>query len=137
MILPIYKGKGDPLDCGSYRGIKLLEHAMKVAERIFKHRIRQQIDTDNMQFGFMEGKGNTDAIFIVRQMQEKFKAKGKKFYFGFVDFLKAFDKEERACMRVCMCACMHDAHVCVSQLRVNFGVTLALIGVTYLHHSDS
>ena len=29
--------------CGSYRGIKLLEHAMKVVERIFEHRIRQQI----------------------------------------------------------------------------------------------
>jgi len=26
-VLPIYKGKGDPMECGSYRGIKLLEHA--------------------------------------------------------------------------------------------------------------
>ena len=34
MVLPIYKGKGDPMECGSYRGIKLLEHAMKVVERI-------------------------------------------------------------------------------------------------------
>ena len=34
-LLPIYKGKGDPMECGSYRGIKLLEHAMKVVERIF------------------------------------------------------------------------------------------------------
>jgi len=31
-VLPIYKGKGDPMECGSYRGIKLLEHAMKVVE---------------------------------------------------------------------------------------------------------
>ena len=37
------KGKGDPMECGSYRGIKLLEHAMKVVERIFEHRIQQQI----------------------------------------------------------------------------------------------
>jgi len=22
MVLPIYKGKGDPMECGSYRGIK-------------------------------------------------------------------------------------------------------------------
>ena len=28
VVLPIYKGKGDPVECGSYRGIKLLEHAM-------------------------------------------------------------------------------------------------------------
>ena len=50
MALPIYKGKGDPMECGSYRGIKLLEHAMKVIERIFVHRIRQQIEIDDMQF---------------------------------------------------------------------------------------
>ena len=32
VILPIFKGKGDPLECGSYRAIKLLEHGMKVLE---------------------------------------------------------------------------------------------------------
>jgi len=64
MVLPIYKGKGDSMECGSYRGIKLLEHAMKVEERIFKNRIRQQINIDNKQFGFMKGKGTTDAIFM-------------------------------------------------------------------------
>jgi len=35
-----------------------------------------------------ERKGTTDAIFIVRQMQVKFRAKGKKLYFGFVDWEK-------------------------------------------------
>ena len=53
MVLPVYKGKSDPMECGSYRGIKLLEHAMKVVERIFEHRIRQQIEIDDVQFGFM------------------------------------------------------------------------------------
>jgi len=66
VVLPIYEGKGDPIECGSYRGIKLLEHAMKVVERIFEHRIQQQIDIDDMPFVFMKGKGTTDAIFIVR-----------------------------------------------------------------------
>ena len=37
--------------------LKLLEHAMKVVERIFEHRIWQQIEVDDMQFGFMKGKG--------------------------------------------------------------------------------
>jgi len=33
VVLPIYKGKGDPMECGSYRGIKLLQHAMKVVKK--------------------------------------------------------------------------------------------------------
>jgi len=78
VVLPIYKGKGDPMECGSYRGIKLLEHAMKVVEKIFEHRIRQQIEIDDMQFGFVKGKGTTDAIFMARQMQENFRVKDKK-----------------------------------------------------------
>jgi len=61
VVLPVYKGKGDPMECGSYRGIKLLEHAMKVVQRIFEHRIQQQIDIDDMQLGFVKGKGTTDA----------------------------------------------------------------------------
>ena len=43
---------------------------MKVVERMFEHRIRQQVEINDMQFGSMKGKGTTDAIFIVRQMQE-------------------------------------------------------------------
>ena len=95
MVLPIYKGKGDPMECGSYRGIKLLEDAMKVVERILKHRIRQQMVIDDMQFGFMKGKGTTDRIFMARQLQENFRVKGKKLYFGIVDLEKAFDRVPR------------------------------------------
>jgi len=68
---------------------------MKVVQRISEITVRQQIDIDDMQFGFMKGKGTTDAIFIVRQMQKKFRAKGKKLYFGFVDLEKAFDRVPR------------------------------------------
>jgi len=69
------QGKRDPIQCGSYRGIELLKHAMKVVERIFEHRIWQQVNIDDKQFGFVKGKGNTNAIFIVRQIQEKFRTK--------------------------------------------------------------
>ena len=51
---------------------------MKVVERIFEHRIRQQIEIDDMQFGFMKGKGTSDAIFMARQMQENFRVKELK-----------------------------------------------------------
>jgi len=64
VVLPVYKGTGDPVECVPYGGIKLLEHAMKVVERTFEHRIRQQIEIDDMQFGFMKCKGTTDVILL-------------------------------------------------------------------------
>jgi len=64
VVLPIYKGKGDPMECRSYTRTKLLEHAMKVVERIFEYRIWLLTDIDDMQFGFMKAKGTTDAILL-------------------------------------------------------------------------
>ena len=57
ILVPLYKGKGDPKDCGSYRGIKLLEHGMKVMERILEQRLRDKVVIDDMQYGFMQVKG--------------------------------------------------------------------------------
>jgi len=99
ILLPVFKRKGYPMECGSNRAIKLLEHAMKVTERVFKRRIREKIKIDDMQFGFMPGKGTTDAIFTVRQMQEKYGCKGKKLYFAFVDLEKTFDRVPREVTR--------------------------------------
>ena len=65
-MVPIYKGKRDPLECGSYRAIKLLEHGMKILEKVLEARIRQIVELDEMQFGFTSGRGTTDALFIVR-----------------------------------------------------------------------
>ena len=50
--------------------------------------------TSEEQFGVMLGRGATDAIFILRQLQEKHLAKNKKLYFAFVD-LKAFYRVSR------------------------------------------
>jgi hypothetical protein len=102
ILLPIYKGKGDPLECGSYRAIKLLEHSMKVLERVLEKRIREQVNIDEMQFGFSPGKGTTDAIFIVRQIQEKFRAKKKNLFYAFVDLEKAYDRVPREVVKWAM-----------------------------------
>ena len=70
-LVPIYKGKGDVLECSSSRGIKLLEHGMKVSERVLiERRLRQAVEIDKMQFGFRPGTGTTHATFIARQLQE-------------------------------------------------------------------
>ena len=52
-IVSVYKGKGDALECGSYRGIKLLDQVMKVMERVIEKRIRSRVH----QFGFRPGRG--------------------------------------------------------------------------------
>jgi hypothetical protein len=99
VLIPVFKGKGDPMDCGSYRAIKLLEHAMKVIERVFERRIRSKVKVDDMQFGFTPGKGTTDGIFVVRQVQEKHRNKGKELFYAFVDLEKAFDRVPREVTR--------------------------------------
>ena len=86
------KGKGDALTCGSYRGIKLLEHAMKVLGRVIEERVRNIVRIENMQFGFMAARSTTNAIFIVRQLQEKYLARNKELWMAFVDLEKAFDR---------------------------------------------
>ena len=45
-----------------------------------------------MQVGFMPGKGTTDAIFIMRHVQERHQSRKKKLYYAFVDLDKAFDR---------------------------------------------
>ena len=59
------------------RGIKLLDQVMKVYERVIERKMRNLVSLDDMQFGFRPGRGTTDAIFIVRQIQEKFLAQKK------------------------------------------------------------
>lgn len=102
VLIPIFKGKGDAMSCGAYRGVKLLEHAMKIVERVLEKRIRSMVNVDEMQFGFMPGKGTVDAVFILRRLQEEYRDKGKKLYLCFVDLEKAFDRVPRKVMEWAM-----------------------------------
>ena len=47
--------------------------------------IRQLVSIDDSQFGFVPGRGTTDAIFVVRQLQEKYLTVNKRLYIAFVD----------------------------------------------------
>ena len=50
------------------------------------------VHTDQMLFGYSTGHGTTDAIFILRQFQEKYLAKQRKLYMAFVDLEKVFTR---------------------------------------------
>ena len=41
---------------------------------------------------FMAGHGTTDFIYILKQLQEKYVAKKKQWYFSFINLKKAFDQ---------------------------------------------
>ena len=57
--MPLYKGKGDCLECANYRGISLRSVVGKLYGRIFIERIRNSTDraTEEEQCGFREGMG--------------------------------------------------------------------------------
>ena len=48
----------------SYRGIKLLENAVKVLERVIEERVSKIVKIDSMQFGFMAGWSTTDTLWM-------------------------------------------------------------------------
>ena len=72
--------------------MKVLEHGMKIIERVLEKRIRTMVEVDNMQFGFLPGRETIDALFMERRMEEEYTEKDKKLYICFVDLKKAFDR---------------------------------------------
>ena len=65
--------------------MKLLEHTMKMVERVLEKKILSLVNMNKMQFRFMPGRGTKDVLFILRRMQEEYQDKGKKLYMRFPD----------------------------------------------------
>ena len=99
-MVPIYKGKGDRRDCGSYRGISLLSIVGKVYGRILVERIRKTSEkrVGEEQRGFRRGKGCVDQIFTLKQLNEKYTEGGKELHLAFIDLEKAYDRVDRAAL---------------------------------------
>ena len=95
MVVPLYKGKGNMLECSNYCTVKLLEHGMKVVECVFEKRLRKMVEIREEQYGFVAGKGTISMIFILRQLREKYLDNDKELYLVFVDLEKAFEKVPR------------------------------------------
>ena len=74
ILVQIFKGNGDIGNCSCYKALKLLEHCMKVVERVLEKRIHGIMTVDEMQFGFIAERGTIDAVFILRRLQEEYHA---------------------------------------------------------------
>ena len=85
-----------------HRRVKLQEHVMKIVVKVLEKRLRKIETTDDMQFGFMPGKGTIDAVFILRRIQEEYLANQNKLYVCFVDLEKAFDRVPRKVVQLAM-----------------------------------
>ena len=66
-------------------------HTMKIWERIVEIKMREETTIGDEQFGFMPGRGTTDAIFAVRKVMEKHREKQKRLHMVFIDLEMAYD----------------------------------------------
>lgn len=101
-ISALYKNKGNRSDCNSYRGISLLSEPGKVFARILLNRLKDLSEKilPETQFGFRPDRGTCEAIFSVRQLQEKSREQDRQLYLCFVDLEKAFDSVHREALWV-------------------------------------
>ena len=75
---------------------------MKVFKWIADSLIRQVLTIDESQFGFIPGSDTTDAIFVIRQLKEKYFTAGKQIYMAIVILQKAFDRVPQKVIRWAM-----------------------------------
>ena len=96
------KSKGNTQFCENPRGIKLMSHTMKVWERIIEARLRDGVKISKQQYGFMPGKGTTDAMFALKMLMEKYRECQRELHCVFVDLENAYDRVPREELWYCM-----------------------------------
>ena len=102
MLVLLYKGRGDIKKCGNYRGIKLMNHTIKLWERMIEARMRKKVTIAEQQFGFVPGKSTNHAIFCLRILLEKWTEVQKAVHSAFIDLEKVYDRAPREELRECL-----------------------------------
>ena len=80
--------------CQNYRTISLISHSSKVLLKVILNRLKPQAEEiiAEEQAGFRAGRSNTEQIFNLRIMCEKYLQHQQNLYHVFIDFKKAFDR---------------------------------------------
>ena len=79
-----------------------MSHTMKVWERNIETRLRDSVEISKQQYGFIPGKGTTDAMFALRMLMEKYREGQRELHCVFVDLEKAYDRVPREELRYYM-----------------------------------
>ena len=91
VMVSVVRRKGDERNCNVYREVKLLEHAIKIVKWVLARKIRELGNAVTMQLSFIPCRGMTDALFVLRRMQEQYRDKKKNCICFFVNIENAFE----------------------------------------------
>ena len=69
-----------------------MSHTMKVWERIIEARLRDVVEISKQQYGFMPGKGTTNAMFALRMLMEKYREGQRELHCVIMDLEKAYNR---------------------------------------------
>ncbi|GFO16201.1 endonuclease-reverse transcriptase [Plakobranchus ocellatus] len=86
--------KDGATECELHRTISLISQVTKILLRIVMMRVRNKIrpEIGDTQCGFVEGKGTTNAVYMLRMIIERALEMQKDIYLCFIDYTKAFDR---------------------------------------------
>ena len=71
-------------------------------ERIIEARLKDRVEISKQQYGFIPGKGITNALFALRMLMEKYREGQKELHCVFVDLEKAYDRVPQEELWYCM-----------------------------------